>query len=223
MKKFILSVMACLPLLGMAQNNVWEIPENQTQQTEKTSKKALITKKKTAEDPKYLAGAVPEVNGSVVFTLDEDVPGMSAGDIYDKVYAVMQKIVEETKDAELQPESRIAAVNKGEHTIIARMKEWLVFSNSFLSLDRTEMNYTIIAKATDGHINVTVDRISYAYEMNRSETQGLRVKAEEWITDGEALNKKGDKLLKASAKFRRKTIDRKDNIFGRINASLGVK
>lgn len=223
MKKFILSVMACLPLLGMAQNNVWEIPENQTQQTVKESKKALFTRKKAAEDPKYLSGAVPEVNGSVVFTLDKEVPGMSADDIYDNVYRVLQKIVEDTKDAELQPESRIAAVNKGEHTVIARMKEWLVFSNSFLSLDRTEMNYTIIAKATDGHVNVTIDRINYAYEMNRSETQGFRVKAEDWITDSEAINKKGDKLLKASAKFRRKTIDRKDYIFRRISASLGVQ
>lgn len=190
MRKIIFSVMVCLPLLGMAQNNVWEIPDSEPQQATQT-KKALFNKKKaTAEDAKYLAGAVPEVNGAVVFTLDKDVAGLSADDIYSKVYAVMQEIVEETKNAELQPESRIAAVNKGEHTIIARMKEWLVFSNSFLSLDRTEMNYNLVAKATDGHITVTIDRINYAYEMNRSETQGLRVKAEEWITDKEAVNKK---------------------------------
>lgn len=221
MKKLIVAVMACLPLMGMAQDNVWEIPQNQPQQQVK-KRGALIESKKKEEDPKYLAGAVPEVNGEVVFTLDADVPGMSADEIYNKVYAVFEEIVNESKNPELQPQSRIAAVNKGEHSIAARIKEWLVFSNKFLSLDQTELNYNLVAQASDGHIKVTMDHINYAYEMNRGDSEGLRVKAEEWITDKVAINKKG-KLVKGSAKFRRKTIDRKDNIFNRVRAALGIQ
>jgi colicin import membrane protein len=59
--------------------------------------------------------------------------------------------------------------------------------------------------------------------MDRKDTEGLKVKAEEWITDQYALNKKGTKLSRISGKFRRKTIDRKDNIFERIDAALGIK
>ena len=203
----------------MAQNNVWEIPDQPQQKVVKKE-----TKKVTPTvDQKYLAGAVPEVNGEVVFTLDKDVPGMPADSIYNKVYAVINEIVEEGKSADLQPAGRIAAVNKAEYTIAARLKEWLVFSSNFISLDRTVFNYTLVAQATDGHIHVTLDRISYAYEMDRKDTEGLKVKAEEWITDKYALNKKGTKLSRISGKFRRKTIDRKDNIFQRIDAALGIK
>lgn len=148
---------------------------------------------------------------------------MSADSIYSKVYDVISQIVEEGKSQDLQPAGRIAAVNKSEHTIAARLKEWLVFSSNFISLDRTVFNYTLVAQATDGHIHVTLDRISYAYEMDRKDTEGLKVKAEEWITDQYALNKKGTKLSRISGKFRRKTIDRKDNIFERIDAALGIK
>ncbi len=42
---------------------------------------------------------------------------------------------------------------------------------------------------------------------------GVPYKAEEWITDKEAVNKKGTKLYPRSGKFRRKTIDRVENIF----------
>lgn len=223
MKKIIIAILACLPLAALAQNNVWEIPDDQEQtevQPKETKKKAVEPKKK--EDPKYLAGAVPEVNGHVVFTLDKDVPGMSAEDIYNKVYAVFEEIVKEGKTSELQPESRIAAVNKTEHTIAARINEWLVFQSSFISLDRTELTYTLIAQATNGHIHVTMERINYAYETNRS-GGGLKTSADDWISDKIAMNKKGTKLYKGSSKFRKKTIDRKDNIFGRISAALGVK
>lgn len=220
MKKLIIAILACLPLAALAQDNVWEIPETQTQT--KTKKTSLISKKKKkADDPKYLAGAVPLVDGHVVFTLDKDVPGMSADSIYSKVYRVFQQVVEESKANDLQPESRIAAVNKGEHTIAARINEWLVFSNSFLSLDRTQITYTLIAQASDGHVKVTMERILYAYEMNR-DSGGLQTKAEEWITDKDALTKNGTKLNKMSGKFRKKTIDRKDNIFGRISKALGI-
>lgn len=223
MKKIIVAVLACMPLFSMAQSNVWEIPEEQNQ--EQTKKEVVVKKEKEdkpQEDPKYLAGAVPLVNGEVVFTLDKNVPDMSAEQIYDKVYPVISNIVKESKSNDLTPGSRIAAVNKGEHTIVATMDEWLVFSSNFISLDRTEFNYIIVAKATDNHINVTIQRIRYAYEMNRG-NNGLAVKAEEWITDKEAINKKGTKLRRANGKFRRKTIDRKDNIFSRISNALGIK
>lgn len=219
MKKLMIAILACLPLAVFAQNNVWEIPEEQTQQG---SNPKVVKKAKTTENPKYLAGAVPEVDGHVVFTLDKDVPGMSADSIYQKVYGVFEEVVAESRASGLVPAGRIAAVNKAEHTVAARINEWLVFQNAFLALDRTEFTYTLIAQASDGHINVTMERISYAYETDRG-NDGLKTTADEWITDKAALNKKGTKLYKGSGKFRRKTIDRKDNIFGRICDALGIK
>ncbi len=218
MKKLIASILALVPMLAMAQNNAWEIPDQPKQTTKVVQKKEV---KKV--DQKYLSGAVPEVDGEVVFTLDKDVPGMSADNIYEKVYEVISSVVEEGKSSGLQPEARIAAVNKAEHSIAARVKEWLVFSSNFISLDRTEFNYTLIATASDGHVNLKMSRISYAYEMNRKDASGMKEKAEKWITDKYALNKKQTKLSPISGKFRRKTIDRKDNIFQRICEALNVK
>lgn len=226
MKKLIITLLAMLPLSVLAQNNVWEVPDDPTQQKEQAQiekqKKAREKEEKQQEDPKYLEGAVPLVDGRVVFTLDEEVPGMSAEDIYNKVYNVFREIVTETAADDLKPGSRIAAVNKAEHTVAANIREWLVFSSNFLQLDRTQMNYVLIAEATDHHLHLTMERINYAYEVGRDGREGLRVKAEEWITDKMSLNKKKTKLNRMTAKFRKKTIDRKDNIFSRINKALGI-
>ncbi len=225
MKKLIIALFACLPLASMAQNT-WEIPETEQQQQkvrkEKKQKEEKVRQAKeiAPEDVKYIVNAVPEVDGKVVFTLDKDVPGMSADDIYQKVYEAIAGI---TKEENQFPTSKIAVVNKGQHTIAARLKEWLVFSASFISIDRTIFNYTLIAKASDGHINVTLERISYEYETERGTDKGMNMKAEEWITDNKSLNKSGNKLVKVNGKFRRKTIDRKDNIFGRICSALDIK
>ena len=219
MKKMMIAMLACLPLAAMAQNT-WELPESQTkQEVAKQTKKAEKQKaQKQGEDPKYLAGAVPVVDGKVVFTLEKDVPGMPADDIYQALYDVMQGITQEEGQFTT---SKIAVVNKGQHTIAARMKEWLVFSNSFLSLDRTVFSYTLIAQATDGHFKLTMERISYDYERDRG--TGMQAAAEDWITDKEAMNKSQTKLLKYNGKFRRKTIDRKDNIFGRVCNALKIE
>ena len=48
-------------------------------------------------------------------------------------------------------------------------------------------------------------------------------RAEEWIDDDNALNKKKNKLSKMSGKFRRKTIDRKDYLFGKFYEILNGK
>lgn len=222
MRKVIIAAiacLACLPMIGMAQDNVWEVPDAPIQQ--KVVKKVKKEKPKSNTDARYLAGAVPEVDGKVAFTLDKDVPGMSADEIYKKVFDVMQQFVSETQDKDITPGSRIVAVNKAGHTIVANMREWLVFSSSFIQLDRTQFYYVLIAEASDHHINVSLQRISYAYEMNRG-NDGMRVKAEDWITDKVALNKKHNKLARISGKFRMKTIDRKDNIFSRISKALGI-
>ena len=63
-------------------------------------------------------------------------------------------------------------------------------------------------------------RIYYLYEEERNPQT---YKAEEWIDDKNALNKKQDKLLRVSAKFRRKTIDRKDYLFRKFDELLNGK
>lgn len=42
------------------------------------------------DDSKYLAGAVPEVDGKVVFTKEFSIPGMSQDEIYNRIYGWME-------------------------------------------------------------------------------------------------------------------------------------
>ena len=95
-----------------------------------------------------------------------------------------------------------------------------VFKNTALSLDRTQFNYQIYITIADGKADVSMMRISYDYDLERG---GGHYKAEEWITDKYAVNKKHTKLYPISAKFRRKTIDRKDFIFNKFNSLLNEK
>ena len=212
-KKLLALTLIALPCMATAQSE-WEVPDQKPKQEQKT----LFGKSKTEIDPKYLAAdAVPMVNGKIVFTLDEDVPGKSAQEIYDIVYSVLERLVKSENQFE---ESKIALVNKAEHVIAAKFREWLVFKSSALSLDRTVFNYTIIANCSDGHLNLTMSRMSYAYELDRDDSAGLQTSAEEWITDEYALNKARTKLQRHSGEFRVKTIDRKDEIFQIVRNAL---
>ena len=112
--------------------------------------------------------------------------------------------------------SRMALVNKDQHIIANTMDEWLVFSNSFISLDRTEFKYNLVASIKDNHLTLTLERLYYIYEEDRS--TGFKAPAEKVITDKYALNKKKTNLAKIFGKFRRLTIDRKDQIFNDLTA-----
>ena len=111
-------------------------------------------------------------------------------------------------------EGKIALVNPSEHIIANTMDEWLVFSQSFISLDRSEFKYQLVAKISDNHLHLTLGRIIYDYEKGRS--TGFKDAAEKVITDNVALTKKKNDLAKIFGKFRRLTIDRKDQIFKEI-------
>lgn len=197
-------------------NRGWNPPPTATKKTKKYVKSS---NKEDDDMSKYLAGAVPVLDGSVTFTLDMEVPGKSAGDIYQVVYEYMEELTEDDNQKTGEPiKSAIALVNESQHQIAARMCEWLVFNNSFISLDRSEFNYTLVASCTDNHLHMTMTRINYNYEENRD--TGFRTKAEDWITDEFALNKNKNKLNRLSGKFRRATINRKDEIFNGIKEAL---
>ena len=205
-----------MPNKSESSDTNWSVPAVQAMpKTTKTATKK--DKKHEAENGYYLADAVPTVDGKVVFTIDIDVPGTSAEDIYNTTYNYIQALTQDEKQKE-GGNSMIALVNKEEHIIAARLCEWIVFSSTFISLDRTEFNYTLIATCSDSHLNLTLSRINYTYEEGRSSE--LRINAEEWITDKYGLNKSQTKLSRMSGKFRKGTIDRKNEIFEGIKGAL---
>ena len=213
-KNIILSVIVCVPVSMMAQN-VWERPDTETVQP----KKETANKKEPLSDERYLANAVPEVNGKVEWQLDVDVPGKNAKQLYDTMLGYMTSITKEENQLE---GSTVALVNKQDHIIVTNMKEWLVFKDNFIALDRTKFFYNLVTTCTDGHVNVRMNRLMYRYEEQR-EGGGHVLKAEEYINDKNALNKKKTKMYKGVAKFRRKTIDRKDYLFSSIVQLLTKK
>lgn len=199
------------PATTASQGSGWVIPTATKKETPKPA--AQVNGAKLKEDPKYLEGAITfDEQGKIVFDTEIEAPGKSAAQLYDLVFDYMSGL---THDKESKA-SRMALVNKDEHIIVNTMDEWLVFSNSFISLDRTECKYNLIAKITDGKVSLSINHINYIYEEGRQ--TGFKLPAEEVIIDKVALTKKKNDLARIFGKFRKKTIDRKDQIFNEIAA-----
>ncbi len=197
MKKIFLTMLICLPMIGMAQN-VWEMP------------KAARNGKAYNPDAKYLTGAVPVVDGRVQFDTTIVAPDKTARQIYDIILPYLTEMTTEEGQFE---QSRITQADTVAYEIAGSYQEWLVFVNKPLNLDRTRLFYTLFVKCSDGKADVTLTRIYYLYDEER-DPQNLR--AEEWITDEHGLKRNKNKLSRVSGKFRRKTIDRKDYIFNQL-------
>ena len=193
MKKIILILLLLMPVMAMAQK---------------------VKEDKNA--PKYLKGAVPVENGIVTFKKSFRVPGQSDAQLYENMlfYVKDNLVVKGIEDAW----TRMLSEGKEDGVIAARVEERMVFSKKLLSLDQTRLRYQINVTTGQGKVNITVTQISYLYgeewEENKPTGKGGEIyRAEEWITDEHALNKKGTKVLSGSGKFRRKTIDRMNEIF----------
>lgn len=199
------------PATTASQGSGWVIPTATKKETPKPA--AQVNGAKLKEDPKYLEGAITfDEQGKIVFDTEIEAPGKSAAQLYDLVFDYMSGLTQDKGSKA----SRMALVNKDEHIIANAMDEWLVFSNSFISLDRTECKYNLIAKITDGKVSLAINHINYIYEEGRQ--TGFKLPAEEVIIDKVALTKKKNDLARIFGKFRKKTIDRKDQIFNEIAA-----
>ena len=205
MRRIYILLLALMPLYLWAQDNTWEKPEE-----EETT--ANEVKAKVNPDAKYLRGAVPEVDGKVVFTTTIKTD-KSSSVAYGIVKKYMQKMLREKN----QIQSMIVEEDSVKGEIAATFCEWLVFKSNAIVLDRTKLNYVLQASCKDGEVTISMSRIVYLYGEGK-ELQ--RYKAEEWICDKEAVNKKNTRLLPLSGKFRRKTIDRKDFLFNKFETLL---
>ncbi|MBR4533402.1 MAG: DUF4468 domain-containing protein [Bacteroidaceae bacterium] len=182
MKKILLTLLFCLPVLTIIAGN---------------------------EDPRYLRGAVPERNGIVTFSQTFSVPGKTQSDIYSVMQAYIRQLV-----ADGRQDLRTRIVSDENNTIVANVEEIMTFKKRFLSWDHCYFRYYISAECTaDAKVNLTITKISYQYMFDNEGKGGENYKAEEWISDAAAVNKAGTKLYPRCGKFRRKTIDRVDEIF----------
>lgn len=168
--------------------------------------------KEKKDDTRYLVGAVPEVDGKVVFSKEFQIPGMSQAQIYDTMTKWMDERLKENKNID----SRIVFSDEAKGTIAGVGEEWIVFSSSALSLDRTLVNYQITVTCKPGNCLVELEKIRFTYR----ETE--KYKAEEWITDKYALNKAKTKLVRGLAKWRRKTVDFADDMFMDVAVAFGA-
>ena len=168
-------------------------------------------------DDKYLEGAITLKNGKVTFSTEMMVPAMTKEQIYKTLLDWSNKRFQPTE----KMNARVLFQNPEEGSIAINGEEYLVFSTSALSLDRTRIYYQMKILCENGKSNVEMSRIRYWYDEARD--GGEKYEAEKWIVDEWALNKSKTKLAPICGKFRKKTIDLKDELFKEIQAVLGQK
>ena len=151
-------------------------------------------------EARYDKGSVPVVNGRVMFQ-ETITTTLSEGDAY-------QRISEWAKQRFNKPNvivSKFTAEDNTNHTLSLTAEEYVVFTKKFFVFDRTRINYWLEIQCTEGSTTIKMTRINYWYEEERE--GGFKFSAEEFITDDEAFNAKGTKMLKDQCKFRKGTIN----------------
>lgn len=166
----------------------------------------LLLHAQKRDDSKYLAGAVPEVNGKVVFSKEFSIPGMSQDEIFERMQKWMQIRLKRNQNET----SRIVFTDKEKGQVIGLGEEWIVFQSTALALDRTLVQYQIGAFCQPETCELRIEKIRYTYREGRDQE---KYTAEEWITDEYALNKSQTKLVRGLAKWRRKTVDFADALY----------
>ena len=173
-------------------------------------------KKEDNYNPKYLAGAVTLTDGKVVFKQSYNAPNLSKEAIYNQLLQWANERFQPKDDMH----SRVVYMNKEDGQIAVMGEQYIVFSSSALSLDRTRIYYQLSMFASEGKYEMQMSRIRYWYDENRN--GGEKYTAEEWIIDDMALTKKKTKLAPICGKFRRETIDLKDELFGQAAIAVSA-
>ena len=164
------------------------------------------------DETRYLVGAVPEIDGKVVFSKEFQIPGMDQNQIFERINKWMDARLQNNKNEK----SRVVYTDMAKGSIAGIGEEWIVFKSTALSLDRTQINYQITVSCQPERCIVELEKIRFTYRENEKYT------AEEWITDKYALNKDKTKLVRGLAKWRIKTVDFADQLFKDVTTALST-
>lgn len=167
---------------------------------------------------KYAAGAVPVVDGKVVFSQSFELPGKSKAEIYSSLLNFAQSLTKEEGSGE---QSRVSRSDEANGLVAVNMEEMMYFKRTGWVTNAARFYYQLLFEVSDGGYKATLRNIHYLYDEEHN--GGINYSAEEWITDDKALVKHGRKLSRYSGKFRTATIDRKDELFTRAYSSAGGK
>ncbi|MBE6303285.1 MAG: DUF4468 domain-containing protein [Bacteroidales bacterium] len=164
------------------------------------------------DKPEYQAGAVPTVNGKVVFEENFTAKGDSK--------EILEKAQQWIKKRYSNPEIIKYNIYDEEKpgTIIVKSEEYITFKKKFFVLDRTRITYFLDIEPKENACTMRMYRITYWYDEEYK--GGEHFTAEQYITDDEAFNSKKTKLLKKPGKFRVKTIDLKNNLLDDLKNAL---
>ena len=197
MKKVVLLLMLLLPLACAAQRGKVE-----TQQ-------------------RYLAGAVPMVDGYVQFDKTYFVKNKDKATLMQELKDYVQKELVDGPDQ--LPQARITEVSPDSGIIAAGIEEYMYFKRTNWQIHRVRFYYQLVFRVENGKFTATMRRLHYRYdpEVTAGEFDDDR-RAEKWITDDAALTKNGTKLARVSGKFRAFTIDRKNEIFRGAGKATGA-
>lgn len=166
-------------------------------------------------ESKYLAGSVPLVDGQVRFTDTVRVEGLAP----DALYATLKECIGKkwVEGPDHLEKSRITEADSEAGLIVASIEEYLYFKRKAWTMDRVRFSYQVICRVVKGGYTLEMRRMQYQYDdIPNPEV----LYAEDWITDAEALTDCGRKLLKKPGKFRRFTIDRKDEMFAMVRSAV---
>lgn len=173
----------------------------------------LFKKNNNVTEAQYHLGTVPVVNGKVAFEEVIQAEGLSAEEIETRVNEwIKRRFTKPTVISSMRFDS------EQPNTTIVKSEEYIVFKNTFLVLSRARIYYYLTITAEDGQCTFNMSRITYWYD-DEDEKGGIKMKAENWITDEMAFNKKG-RLKKFEGKFRRKTIDLKELLIEELTNEL---
>ena len=166
---------------------------------------APVIEEKTETDSRYMAGAVPEVNGKVVLTRTVAIPAdLSVQEVMNRVDSWLIRC---TKDERMHFNQRLPKIADNELQHAYSLE--LTFSKSFLAHDFAEIAYVLAVRFDGGQLIMEMSHINYKYNENNKLN---KYTAEEMIIDKYALNKKKTKLVFGFKKFRMKTIDLLDEL-----------
>lgn len=162
----------------------------------------------------YMEGAVPQVEGKVVFSHIIQVEGKDKEQIFGKAQEWVSIRFPDKND----PKNRVLLSDKSSGSIACQGNMPLVFKSTSLALDRAFMSYQLVIKAEQSRCEALIRNIYFDYP---SSDEGGTFSAEKMITDEVAINKSKGKLNRYYDKFRTFTIDSVNSIFDSLESYIG--